>query len=98
MTIYQTAFDRDRFGYRFVGFQFSQDPGEPVVWAASILLIAGLLIAFFIPCRTLGGARIDDEVLLVGLSGFRGEAGRQVFNRLEMQLTDRMNEKKSSLP
>lgn len=91
VAIYQTAFDRDQFGFWYAGFQFSKDPGEPVVWAASILLVVGLLLAFLVPCRMVGVGRVDDEILLVGLGGFRGPKGSQVFARLEGQLMDSLS-------
>lgn len=87
VTIYQTAYNRDKFGYWYAGFQFSRDPGEAVVWGACIVLMCGLLFAFAVPWRAVGVTRVDDEVLLVVLAGFRGEAGEAAFRRLEEQLT-----------
>lgn len=82
ISIYQTAFDRDKFGLYYAGFQFSRDPGEPLVWAGCIGLCLGLLLAFVVPYRVVG-IRIDgDESLLLALSGFRGEAGASHFDQL----------------
>lgn len=92
INIYQTAFNRDKFGFWFAGFQFTRDPGKPVVWAACILMISGLLIAFAVPYRALGVTRFNDEVLLVALTGFRGEAGIENFDRLERELTGFLRE------
>lgn len=82
VSIYQTAFDRDKFGFWFAGFQFTRDPGEPVVWGGCIALVAGLLIAFLVPCRTVGVACHGGELLLVALSGFSGESGARGFESL----------------
>jgi cytochrome c biogenesis protein len=86
ISIYQTAFDRDKFGNWYAGFQFSKDPGEPVVWVGCILMVLGLAIAFAVPFRAVGITRIDGEVLLVTLAGFRGEGGSREFERLERHL------------
>lgn len=88
IVIYQTAYSRDKFGFWSAGFQFSRDPGKPVVWAGCISLVLGLLMAFAIPYRAVGVTRIDDETLFVALAGFRGEAGQKDFDRLERSLTD----------
>jgi len=88
ITIYQTAYNRDKFGFWSAGFQFSRDPGKPVVWTGCLTLLLGLLLAFAVPCRVVGVSRIDGEVLFVALSGFRGEAGQKTFDRLERSLTD----------
>lgn len=81
--IYQTAYNRDKFGSWFAGFQFTRDPGKPVVWAGSITLVLGLLLAFAVPYRAVGIGRRDDELLLVALAGFAGEKGADDFDRLE---------------
>ncbi len=86
VAIYQTAFDRDKFGFWSAGFQFTSDPGEAVVWIGCIALMAGLLLAFFVPYRVVGIGRSGGELLLVALSGFRGEAGQKAFDRLERDL------------
>lgn len=81
VTIYQTAYQRDQFGFWIGGYQLSRDPGEPLVWIGCLLLMAGLALAFAVPCRTLGLVRQGDELLLVGLGGMGGEAGRRHFER-----------------
>jgi len=88
IAIYQTVYDRDKFGFWSAGFQFSRDPGKPVVWAGCITLVLGLLLAFLVPPRAVGVTRIDGEVLLVALAGFRGEEGQREFDRLERVLGD----------
>ncbi len=87
VTIYQTAFDRDKYGFWYAGFQFSRDPGEPVVWAGCILMGIGLLLAFAVPYRAVGVTRLGGETLLVALSGFRGEGGSAAFDALEQGVT-----------
>jgi cytochrome c biogenesis protein len=88
IAVYQTAYDRDKFGFWFAGFQFTRDPGKPMVWAACIFLVLGLLVAFSVPYRAVGVTRIDDGVLLVALTGFRGEGGVENFDRLERMLAN----------
>lgn len=83
--IYQTAFDRDKFGFWYAGFQFTRDPGKPVVWIGCIGLVAGLLLAFVVPYRSVGVVRQGDELFLVSFSGFRGEEG---VSRLEAIVRD----------
>lgn len=89
VTIYQTAYNRDKFGFWAAGFQLSRDPGEPLVWAGSILLVAGLLLAFGVPYRALGYVRRGGEGQLVPLAGFRGEGGRRHLGKLAKELGEK---------
>ncbi len=84
VAIYQTAFDRDKFGFWYAGFQFSKDPGEPLVWSASIVLVLGLALAFCLPCRVVGVARTAEGFTLVALAGFGGKGGKEVWDRLSL--------------
>ena len=86
VTIYQTAYDWDRFGSWSAGFQLSRDPGEPLVWFGCLLLVAGLLLAFAVRPRAVGLLSRDGGILLVALAGFRGEADRRVLARLRDSL------------
>ncbi|NIQ93380.1 MAG: cytochrome c biogenesis protein ResB, partial [Desulfuromonadales bacterium] len=79
---------RDKFGTWFAGFQFSKDPGEPVVWVGCILMVIGLGIAFLVPFRAVGVSRVDGELVLVALVGFRGDTGSKEFERQEQRLAD----------
>jgi cytochrome c biogenesis protein len=90
VTIYQTAFDQDKFGFWSAGFQFTRDPGEPVVWAGCVGLVLGLLLAFAVPFRAVGVVRVNGEVLLVALAGFRGEGGGRAFDLLERRISGRV--------
>ncbi len=87
--IYQTAFDQDKFGFWYAGFQFSRDPGEGVVWVCCVLLSLGLMAAFFIPWRAVGIQRSEGTWLLVALGGFRGDGGVETFARLADRLGER---------
>ncbi|PNU21345.1 hypothetical protein C2E25_01970 [Geothermobacter hydrogeniphilus] len=86
ITIYQTAFDRDPSGRFYGGFQFSRDPGEPLVWAGCIVLMLGLFINMLLRPRAVGLIRDADAWRLVGLLGFRGEAGREALQQLAEKL------------
>jgi cytochrome c biogenesis protein len=88
VTIYQTVYGRDKFGFWSAGFQFTRDPGEPVVWLGCIGLVAGLLLAFAVPYRVVGVTSADGEILFVALAGFRGEGGQKAFDDLERGLGD----------
>ena len=87
VSIYQTAYKYHGNGLWSVGFQLSMDPGEPLVWAGSILLVCGLLVAFMLPFRALGVVRQEDGSCgLISLGGFSGEAGQQLLLQLKQQL------------
>jgi len=98
VAIYQTAYARDEKGFWSAGFQFSRDPGEPVVWAGCILLVLGLLAAFAIPYRAVGVSRIDGETLLLALAGFRGEGGSAAFDALERGVAASLAEEEGQSP
>lgn len=82
VTIYQTVYNRDKFGFWSAGFQLGRDPGEPLVWIGCIAMMAGLLLTFFLPYRALGvvGER------LVPLVGFVGAAGESALQNLQNEL------------
>lgn len=82
VTIYQTAYNRDKFGFWSAGFQVTRDPAEALVWIGCVGLILGLLAAFAIPYRAVGITTVDGETLLVVLAGFRGDAGTREFEEL----------------
>lgn len=82
ISIYQTAYNRDKYGFWSAGFQLSRDPGEPLVWTGCITMVFGLLLTFFLPYRALG---VVGETL-VPLVGFSGEAGSKVLQRLQEEL------------
>lgn len=82
IAIYQTAFDRDAYGFWYAGFQFSRDPGKPLVWAGSITLMLGLLLAFLVPYRVTGLTQRDGVWHLAAIRGFSGEEGERMFARL----------------
>lgn len=87
VSIYQTAFNRDKFGFWYAGFQFSRDPGEPLVWLGCLLLVTGLGLAFFVPCRVLGvGWDEGGKPRFIPLSGFATEAGQKAIERLARDL------------
>ncbi len=82
VTIYQTAFDQDQFGYWYAGFQLSRDPGESLVWAGCVMLILGFVLAFVVRPRVLGVAVEGDRLVLASLRGFVGEEGTLAFDEL----------------
>ncbi len=86
VSIYQTAYSRDKFGLWATGFQLSKDPGEVLVWIASILLILGLTAAFAIPYRAVGIRRYEDSFYLLPLHGFRGEIGEDQIAKIAHEL------------
>lgn len=82
VTIYQTAYNRDKFGFWSAGFQLGRDPGEPLVWIGSITMVLGLLLAFYRPYQALG---VVGETM-IPLAGFTGVAGENALQRLQAQL------------
>lgn len=90
VSIYQTAYTKEKLGIWATGFQLSKDPGEAIVWIASILLILGLVAAFAVPYRALGVRRFEDFYYLMALHGFRGALGTEqlaeIARRLDRQL------------
>lgn len=86
VTIYQTAYGRDKAGLWTTGFQLSKDPGEAIVWVASVILILGLGAAFIVPYRALGIRRFEDSFYLMPLHGFRGEDGKERLAKIAQAL------------
>lgn len=82
VAIYQTAYSQDEFGFWYSGFQLSKDPGEPLVWGGSILLIVGLYCAFSFRHRALAVIVDDVGVSLHPLTGFGDERGQRLLERL----------------
>ncbi|WP_020674955.1 cytochrome c biogenesis protein ResB [Geopsychrobacter electrodiphilus] len=86
VSIYQTAYSRDKSGNWATGFQLSKDPGEMIVWIASVLLLLGLAAAFIIPYRAVGIRRYEDDFYLLPLHGFRGELGQEQLAEIARRL------------
>jgi cytochrome c biogenesis protein len=82
VAIYQTVYNRDKFGFWSAGFQLSRDPGEPLVWFGCITIVLGLLLAFCLPYKALGVV----GQTLIPLAGFAGEAGENALKRLQEEL------------
>ena len=88
VAIYQTAYSRDESGFWVCGFQLSKDPGEPLVWFGSIVLILTLILVFVSRFRAVGVVVTSHGYHLVALAGFRGEAGREKLKALVRELGD----------
>lgn len=76
VAVYQTAYARDPNGFWYCGFQFSRDPGEPLVWVGSIVLALALLAVFTVRPQTVAVVPADGGWRLVALGGFRGAPGQ----------------------
>ncbi len=85
MAIYQTGMNQDEFGFWYVGFQISKDPGENLVWAGSILMVLGLLCAFFIRYRVIAVTANGVTPLL----GFNDPVGQKILEELEQDADER---------
>lgn len=83
VTIFQTAYNKDEQGFPYAGFQFSQDPGEPIVWVASITIIIGCLIAFMVRNRSFCIIRKEDDYHLLPLAGFNSDTGKKDLQDLQ---------------
>lgn len=87
VAIYQTAYARDPNGFWYCGFQFSRDPGEPLVWGGSIVLALALLVVFTVRPQNVALVPQAAGWRLVPLGGFRGDAGRQQLEELAAALS-----------
>jgi len=87
VSIYQTAYGQDEFGNRSVGFQLSRDPGEWLVWSATLLLMFGLTLAFLQPRRVFGIKPVGGQWQLFQLAGWQGDAGREQWQKVLQLLT-----------
>lgn len=86
VAIYQTSYQQDDFGFYYSGLQLSKDPGEPLVWGGSILLILGMYAAFFLRYRAIGIVRDDENGWqLLPLHGFNDARGRELLESLAAQ-------------
>lgn len=88
VAIFQTAYNQDEFGFWYSGFQLSKDPGEPLVWGGSILLIVGLCCAFSIRHRALAVIVDDASVSILPLTGFGDERGQRLLAQFSQQAGD----------
>ncbi|MDT8440121.1 MAG: cytochrome c biogenesis protein ResB [Desulfuromonadales bacterium] len=86
VAIYQTTYARDPSGFWTCGFQVSKDPGEPLVWFASILFSLALIAVFTVRPRVLGLIPSGNGWTLQPLTGFRGESGQQQLRELRASL------------
>ena len=77
VAIYQTAYSRDESGFWTCGFQLSKDPGEPLVWLGSIVLVLAMMLVFTVRFRAVGIVSTTDNCRLLPLAGFRGEVERE---------------------
>lgn len=82
--IYQTVYNRDKFGFWSAGFQLGKDPGEPLVWFGCITIVMGLFVAFLLPYRVVG----ITGAALIPLVGFAGEAGENALRVLHKELME----------
>jgi len=78
VAIYQTAYSRDEDGHPYAGFQFSRDPGEPLVWVGCVLFILALLAHFSGRPRAVLVVRDPEGWRLLPLLGFSGPAGDDI--------------------
>ncbi|PLX89708.1 MAG: hypothetical protein C0614_01655 [Desulfuromonas sp.] len=86
VAIYQTTYARDESGFWSCGFQLSKDPGEPLVWGASILLSLALIAVFTLRPRAVGLVATEGGWVLTPLAGFRGDSARQRLADLSKSL------------
>ena len=89
VAIYQTTYSRDESGFWACGFQLSKDPGEPLVWLGSVVLVLALVLVFTVRLRVVGIVPTDNGLRLISLSGFCGEAGREKLKSLAVELGER---------
>ena len=88
VAIYQTVFSRDASGFWVCGFQLSKDPGEPLVWFGSVVLILALTVIVVLRYQAVGAVFDKQTCQLLPLAGFRGSAGRERFADLTRALDE----------
>jgi cytochrome c biogenesis protein len=76
-------------GRASTGLQVAKDPGVPLIWAGSILITLGTMMAFFAAHRRVWVRLEDDQLTLAGAASRNLGAFREVFDRLEDELRGR---------
>jgi cytochrome c biogenesis protein len=76
-------------GRASTGLQVAKDPGVPFIWAGSILITLGTMMAFFASHRRIWVRLEADRITLAGAASRNLGAFREVFNRLEDELRGR---------
>ncbi len=56
----------------FAGIEVRRDPGANLIWVAAGLLVAGLVVTFYLPRMRLWARVRDDEAVVAGLAERRG--------------------------
>jgi cytochrome c biogenesis protein len=71
----------------WTGMVIKNDPGQPIIWVAFGLLIAGLMLTFYFPRRR-AWARIDDQHVRLAFIADRYVDGDGEFRRLRETVDD----------
>jgi hypothetical protein len=83
----------------FAGVEVRRDPGVNFIWVAAGLLLAGLMISFYVPRLRLWARVRGDEIALAGLAeksgAFQGEA-RQLADALSTRVVNEDREGKDA--
>lgn len=80
--------DALRPGRSYTGLQVAKDPGVPLVWAASILLTLGTLMAFFANHRRVWVRLDGDRLTVAGLAAKQPAGFQPVFDDLTAALRE----------
>jgi len=77
----------------YTGLQVNKDPGEILVWLGSILLIAGIMIAFFMSHKKLWiSLRTDNKGRSELTIGGTANKNREAFSREMEQMIQSLKE------
>jgi cytochrome c biogenesis protein len=73
---------------RYTGLQVAKDPGVPLIWAGSCLLILGTMVSSFASHRRVWVALEGDELTLAGLAAKNKEGFEEHFTKLAAALRE----------
>jgi cytochrome c biogenesis protein len=76
-------------GRWYTGLQVAKDPGVPLIWAGSLLLTLGTLMAFFASHRRVWVRLEGGRLTLAGAAAKNPSAFREAFEELERALRER---------
>ena len=89
---YSFTFERER---QYTGVLMRQDPGAPLMWVGSTLLVVGMSITFLFPYRRLWGRVEEDEDgvrIRLGAVARLDYAYQRLFEKIVGQVEEQLNE------
>ena len=84
-------------GKWYTGLQVAKDPGVPLIWAGSIVLTLGTLMAFFASHRRVWVRLEEGRLTVAGSASKNLSAFQEAFSELERELRERTENAKRKL-